>query len=67
MSPTLRTMIQKITPQVNLRPAGVWDFMSHPGHATGFDQQIEEFERLWRLAEREAYATGETHVSATAN
>ena len=59
-------MLQKIAPQVNLRPAGVWDFMAHPGHGAEANQQVQEFERLWRLAEREAFAAGEMS-NATAN
>ncbi len=52
-------MISKISPQVNLRPAGVWDFISHPGHDAESESTLKEFERLWMLAEREAFAAGE--------
>ncbi len=66
MKSSLLTMVNKITPQVNLRPAGVWDFMSHPGHGAASEGRIKEFERLWLLAEREAFAAGES-LSANAN
>ena len=55
----LRRMIKKIAPQVNLRPSGVWDFVERPGTEGGGSEQAADFERLWALAEREAYIAGE--------
>ena len=59
MKLTLRSMVKKIAPQVNLRPTGVWDFLEHPGHDADGSAQAADFERLWALAEREAYIAGE--------
>ena len=59
-------MIEKIAPQVNLRPTGVWDFIEHPGRDTDGASQAADFERLWAMAEREAYAAGEL-AGATAS
>ena len=59
MKQKLRTMIEKLSPQVNLRPTGVWDFVERPDtDATGRDEAAD-FERLWAMAEREAYAAGD--------
>ena len=59
MQQRLRAMIEKLSPQANLRPTGVWDFVERPdGDAAGRDEAAE-FERLWAMAEREAYAAGD--------
>ena len=59
MKLTLRRMFKKLAPQINLRPTGVWDFVEHPGQGAEGSRQAADFERLWSLAEREAYVAGE--------
>ncbi len=60
MKLTVRMRLDKIAQQVNLRPAGVWDFVLRPdlGNEQGRDEAAE-IERLWAMAEREAYIAGE--------
>lgn len=52
-------MLQKVAPQTNLRPAGVWDFMARPESTPEGREEKDDFERMWALAEREAFAAGE--------
>lgn len=53
-------MIEKLSPQINLRPTGVWDFVQRPDSTVEGCDQAAEFERLWALAEREAYAQNDS-------
>lgn len=59
MNTKLRTMIEKLSPQVHFRPAGVWDFVERPDTDAAGRDEAADFERLWAMAEREAYAEGE--------
>lgn len=64
MKPQVRRMIEKLSPQVNLRPTGVWDFVQQPDTTSEGRDQAADFERLWAMAEREAYAAGEVPGAA---
>ena len=66
MEQRLRAMIDKLAPKVNLRPTGVWDFVERPDADTEGRDQAAEFERLWALAEREAYAAGDVNGGSAA-
>ena len=59
MTLLVRRMLKKLAPQANLRPTGVWDFVERPEHDAEGSAQAADFERLWALAEREAFAAGE--------
>ena len=62
----VRNMIEKLSPQVNLRPTGVWDFVERPDSDVEGRDQAADFERLWAMAEREAYAAGEVPAGVNA-
>ena len=55
----VRSMIEKLSPQANLRPTGVWDFVERPDTDAAGRDQAADFEQLWAMAEREAFAAGE--------
>ena len=60
MKTSSRMLLDQIAKQASLRPVGVWDFMAKPDpSAENASEEAKEFERLWALAEREAFAAGE--------